>query len=65
MPEFNTPQPLPGEQPPLPIPPIPIPQPKPVREPDPDRLPDEVPLPNPDEHDAPPQQARRHQCRVW
>lgn len=44
---------------PKPIPPMPpglVPQ-KPIREPDPTRLPDEVPLPNPDENDAPPQQA--------
>jgi hypothetical protein len=30
-----------------------------MREPDPDRLPDEAPIPNPDENDAPPKHSRR------
>ncbi|MBO9097339.1 MULTISPECIES: hypothetical protein [Rhizobium] len=48
-------QPLkPEEQPPMPAPgwtPVP-----PIGEPEPDTLPDEVPLPNPDENDDPPMQ---------
>ena len=56
---FHRPEPEPVPPPgPTPFPP------KPVREPDPDGLPDEVPLPNPDEHDAPPQQAGRVICRL-
>jgi hypothetical protein len=31
-----------------------------VDEPEPDRLPDENPVPNPDENDEPPKQARGH-----
>ncbi|MGE7367462.1 hypothetical protein ACQKKX_00115 [Neorhizobium sp. NPDC001467] len=42
----------PSEQPPMPAPTW-TPEP-PIEEPEPDRLPDEVPLPNPDESDAPP-----------
>ncbi len=46
---------LPNPDPtPTPVPTPPIPEPKPMREPDPDRLPDEEPIPNPDENDAPP-----------
>ena len=53
MPTQPTPTPDPA---PPPMPPMPMPGPiKPIREPDPGRLPDEVPLPNPDENDAPPQ----------
>jgi hypothetical protein len=44
-----TPEPIP-----TPVPTPPIPGPKPMREPDPDRLPDENPVPNPDENDIPP-----------
>jgi hypothetical protein len=44
-----------------PIPP-PVPEPgwiprPPVEEPDPDRLPDEIPVPNPDENNEPPKHA--------
>ena len=42
--------PVPG---PTPNPPPPFPG-QPIREPDPPRRPDEAPLPNPDENDAPP-----------
>lgn len=42
----------PSEQPPMPAPTW-IPEPS-IDEPDPDRLPDEAPLPNPDETDNPP-----------
>ena len=47
--------PFPESEPkPPPMPPPPFPGQKPVREPDPSRLPDEAPLPNPDENDEPP-----------
>lgn len=53
------PQPEPTPAPPTPVPPGPEPfPPKPVREPDLPGLPDDVPLPNPDEVDNPPQHAR-------
>lgn len=54
---MSTPFPRPEPEP-VPQPPAPAPfPPKPVREPDPEGLPDEVPLPNPDENDSPPQHA--------
>lgn len=53
---MSTPFPRPEPAPPPPAP-VPFP-PKPVREPDPPRLPDEEPLPNPDESDDPPKHVR-------
>lgn len=46
---------------PVPEPPLPPPGWRPVppiKEPEPEDMPDETPLPNPDENDAPPQQVR-------
>ncbi|RWX79327.1 hypothetical protein EPK99_12330 [Neorhizobium lilium] len=40
-----------------PVPPVPVLP--PIDEPEPDRLPDEDPIPNPDENDEPPIYARR------
>ena len=51
---MNTPFPQPVPEPIPPPSPQPFP-PKPVREPDAPGLPDEVPLPNPDENPEPPQ----------
>lgn len=45
-----------------PVPPAPAPPIPPITEPEPDWLPDEVPLPNPDENDAPPLQTDTHGC---
>lgn len=47
-PETGTPDPIPG------VPPLGQPDP-PIKEPEPDRLPDENPVPNPDENQNPPQ----------
>ncbi|MBB4144104.1 MULTISPECIES: hypothetical protein [Rhizobium] len=46
----------PSEQPPMPAPTW-VPEP-PIEEPEPDRLPDEEPVPNPDETRDPPMQVR-------
>ena len=47
--------PMPGTDPGkgMPMPPVPPNFVPPVQEPEPDRLPDEEPLPNPDENDGP------------
>lgn len=42
---------IPTEPTPIPTPPTPVPLVPPIKEPDPDRLPDEEPVPNPDEND--------------
>src|SRR5690606_32570564 len=56
--------PFPESEPkPPPMPPPPFPGQKPVREPDPSRLPDEAPLPNPDENNEPPQHADMNRTR--
>lgn len=48
-------EPVPGYEPGpgRPVPPIPPDVDPPVKEPEPDRLPDEEPVPNPDENDRP------------
>lgn len=52
MPTMPAPRPYPTQPPPRPPDPHPG---RTIREPEPKRLPDEQPLPNPDENDAPPQ----------
>ncbi|MDE1157117.1 MAG: hypothetical protein PW791_02350 [Neorhizobium sp.] len=52
-------QPVPAPIPPVPMPPVP-----PITEPEPDRLPDEAPLPNPDENNEPPLQVDSHGCAI-
>lgn len=52
---FNPVEPVPGYGPGSngPVPPMPPDVDPPIKEPEPDRLPDEEPVPNPDENDNP------------